>query len=203
MTIPLVALAVPSVLAGLLNIPGVSWPGIRNFTEWLAVRVVPMGDHHAEGIDFFLAGVGLAAAALGIVLGWLIFSPDRDSQRARDRFEIPLLYPLLRRKYFMDDVALGITAFTMRPLARVVDWVNTYLIDGIINGVGGLVYHLGRFVYGGVDQRGVDGIFNGLSAAADAAGSGLRKLQTGRVQQYAASFVVGALVLVIVFVVVR
>lgn len=91
MTVPLIALAVPSVVAGLLNIPGVSWPGIGNFTEWLAVRVVPMGDHHAEAIDFFLAGVGLLAAVAGIVLGWLIFAPDRDTQQARDRLEIPVL----------------------------------------------------------------------------------------------------------------
>src|SRR5690606_41304589 len=89
------------------------------------------------------------------------------------------------------------------PLARLVTWTNAHVSDGFISGVGGLVYHLGRFVYGGVDQRGVDGIFNGSSAVADAAGSGLRKLQTGRVQQYAASIVVGVLVLVIVFVVVR
>jgi NADH-quinone oxidoreductase subunit L len=203
MTVPLIALAVPSVIAGLLNIPGVSWPGIGNFTEWLAVRVVPMGDHHAEAIDLFLAGAGLVAAVLGIVLGWMLFAPDRDSQRERDRFQIPALYPLLRRKYYMDDLAMGITGFTKTTLASFVDWVNTYVIDGIVNGVGGAVYHLGRFVYGGVDQRGVDGIFNGLSAVADAAGSALRKLQTGRVQQYAASFVVGVLVFVIVFVVVR
>jgi len=203
MTVPLIALAVPSVVAGLLNIPGVSWPGIGNFTEWLAVRVVPMGDHHAEAIDFFLAGVGLLAAVAGIVLGWLIFAPDRDTQQARDRLEIPVLYPLFRRKYYMDDVALGISRFTMGPFARFVNWTNTYIIDGVVNGVGGLVYHLARFIYGGVDQRGIDGIVNGLSAAADAAGSGLRKLQTGRVQQYAASFVMGAIVLVIVFVLVR
>jgi NADH-quinone oxidoreductase subunit L len=203
MTGPLVALAIPSALAGFLNIPGVEWPGIHNFTEWLAVRLVPMGDHHAEAIDFFLAAVGLGAAALGLVMGWVIFSPDRDTQRERDRFTVPALYPLLRRRYYMDDAALGVTHFTMGPLARFTDWVNTYVIDGIVNGVGGMVYYLGRFVYGGMDQRAVDGIFNGLSAAADAAGSGLRKLQTGRVQQYAASFVMGALVLVIVFVLVR
>jgi len=203
MTVPLIALAIPSIFAGLLNIPGVSWPGIGNFTEWLAVRVVPMGDHHAEAIDFFLAGVGLVAAIAGIVLGWMIFAPDRDSQRERDRFEIPVLYPLFRRKYYMDDLAMGITRFTMGPFARFVNWTNTYIIDGIVNGAGALVYYLGRFIYGGVDQRGIDGIVNGLSAVADAAGSGLRKLQTGRVQQYAASFVMGAIVLVIVFVLVR
>jgi hypothetical protein len=51
-----------------------------------------------------------------------------------------------------------------------------------------------------LDQLGVDGVFNGLSAAADSAGSALRKLQSGRVQQYASGFVAGALILVVLFV---
>jgi NADH-quinone oxidoreductase subunit L len=199
MTSPLVALAVGSVVAGLLNIPGVSWPALGNFTEWLAVRVVPLGDHHAEGITYWLAAVGLGAALAGIVLGWMLFSPDRDTQRERDRFEIPGLYPLLRRKYYMDDLAMGVTRATMGPIAGLINWINDYVIDGVINGVTAVTVWLGRFVYGILDQRGVDGVFNGLSAGADAAGSALRKLQTGRVQQYAASFITGALVLVIVF----
>jgi NADH-quinone oxidoreductase subunit L len=197
MTLPLIALAVPSVAAGFLNIPGLRFPAIGNFTDWLAVHVVPLGDHHAESIDFFLAAVGLGAALAGLALGWLIFAPDRGTDR--DRFEIPGLYPLLRRKYYLDDLALGLVALTKGAVAGAVNWTNTYIIDGIVNAVGGGAYHLGRFVYGGLDQRAVDGIFNGLSAGADAAGSALRKLQTGRVQQYAASFVTGALVLAIVF----
>jgi hypothetical protein len=39
-----------------------------------------------------------------------------------------------------------------------------------------------------------------LSAGVDGAGSAVRRWQTGRVQQYAASFVGGALLLVILFV---
>jgi NADH-quinone oxidoreductase subunit L len=200
MTGPLVALAIPSVLFGLLNIPGLEWPGIGNFTQWLGVRVVAMGDHHAEGIDFFLAGVGLAAALAGIALGWRIWGPDKETQRERDRFEIPALYPLLRRKYYVDDVALGVVGATTGPVARFIDWTNTYIFDGIVNAVGGLTKALGGFVYNGVDQLGVDGIFNGLSAVADSAGSSVRKLQTGRVQQYASGFVAGALILVVLFV---
>ncbi|MDH3190458.1 MAG: hypothetical protein OEM39_07455, partial [Acidimicrobiia bacterium] len=107
-----------------------------------------------------------------------------------------------RRKYYIDDVALGVVGATTGPIARAVDWVNTYIIDGIVNGVGAVVKGLGVFVYGTLDQRGVDGFFNGLSAAADGAGAGLRKMQTGRVQQYAAFFVAGAILLVVVFVIV-
>jgi len=194
-------LAIPSALFGLLNIPGVSIPGIGNFTEWLSVRVVEMGDHHAEAINFGLAAAGLGAALLGIALGWMIWGEDKKTQKERDSLEIPVLYPLLRRKYYLDDAALGIVGATMGPLARSVDWVNTYVIDGIVNAAGALTRGLGGFVYGILDQRGVDGFVNGLSVAADGAGAGLRKLQTGRVQQYAAFFVAGAIVLAVVFVI--
>ncbi|HUF15469.1 MAG TPA: NADH-quinone oxidoreductase subunit L [Acidimicrobiia bacterium] len=200
MTGPLIGLAIPSILFGLLNIPGLSWPGIGNFTEWLGVRVVAMGDHHAEGIDFALAAIGLAAALAGIAVGWLIYGKDHETQEQRDRFKVPALYPLLRRNYYIDDAALGVVGVTAGPLARFVDWTNNYIIDGIVNIVGGLTKALGGLVYNGLDQLGVDGVFNGLSAAADSAGSALRKMQTGRVQQYASGFVAGALILVVLFV---
>lgn len=200
MTGPLVALAIPSIAFGLLNIPGVELPGIGNITQWLALRVVPMGDHHAEAIDFLLAGAGLLAALAGIALGWRIWGGDRATQAERDRFEIPVLYPLLRNKYYIDDLSDGVVAGTMGPIARLVRWIDTYLIDGIVNGVAMLTRGLGSFVYGVVDQRGVDGVIHGLSAGVDGAGSALRKWQTGRIQQYAASVVGGALILIVLFV---
>ena len=200
LTIPLVILAVPAAFAGFLNIPGLSLPRLGNYTEWLAVRLVPMGDLHAEAINFGLAAIGLGAAILGVVIGWLIYYPDAETQLERDSFEIPVLFPLLRKKYYIDDLALGIVAIIKGPLARFVDWTNTYILDLIVNGVAGLVKGAGVFVYDTIDQRGVDGVFNGLSAAVDGAGSVVRKWQSGRVQQYAAAFVAGALILVVLFV---
>lgn len=162
-----------------------------------------MGDHHPEAIDWTLAAFGLTAGVLGIAIGWLLYGRDEETQTARDRLEIPVLYPLLRRRYYIDDAALGIVGFTGGPLARAVDWFNTYVLDNIVNGVAGGTRYAGRFVYGGLDQRGIDGVFNGISAVADSAGSSLRKLQTGRVQQYATGFIMGALVLVLVVVIFR
>jgi NADH-quinone oxidoreductase subunit L len=197
MTVPLIILAVPSAIAGVLNIPGVNFGGFGNFTSWVGARVVPMGDHHPEAIDWTLAAYGLTAGVLGITLGWMLFGRDAESQPERDRLEIPVLYPLLRQKYYMDHLALGVVAAVKGPTARAVDWINTYVLDGIVNGVGAGARLAGKFVYGGLDQRGIDMIFNGVSAGADSAGAALRKLQTGRVQQYAMGFVVGALVLVL------
>jgi len=159
-----------------------------------------MGDHHAESINFALAGIGLAAALIGIVLGWALYGRDRSTQAERDHFEVPALYPLFRRKYYLDDAANGLVYVISRPIADFINWTNTYIFDGIVNAVGMIVKGLGGFVYTILDQRGVDGVFNGLSAAADGAGAAARKLQTGRVQQYAAAFVAGALILVVLFV---
>ena len=202
MTWPLVALAVPSVIAGLFNIPGVSWPGIGNFTDWVGARVVAMGDHHASALDWGLAAAGLGAAGLGIVLGWLIFSKDAETQQARDKLEVPVLYPLLRNKYYIDDLYMGGVVNPIKgPIARGIDFINGHVIDGIVNGVGYLVAVIGRFVYGSLDQRGVDAAINAVAGGAGGAGGKLRLLQTGKVQQYAGGFVVGALLLVIGFVI--
>ncbi len=200
MTVPLMLLAIPSAIAGVFSIPGVSLPGIGNFGEWLAVREVAIGDHHAEAIQWALAGAGILAALAGIALGWVIFGRDRETQQERDALDVPILYPLLRNKYYMDDLANGVVGATMGPIARFVNWTNTYIIDAFVNSVALLTKGLGSFVYGILDQRGVDGVVHGLSAATDSAGSALRKMQTGRVQQYAASFVGGVLALIIVFV---
>ena len=132
----------------------------------------------------------------------IIYNTYRATQAERDAFEIPILYRLFRRGYYVDDAALGIVDATKGPLARFIDWTNTYILDSIVNGVALIMKGLGAFVYGFVDQRGVDGLVHGLSAGADGAGSALRKMQTGRVQQYAAAFVGGALILVVVFVIV-
>ncbi len=60
---------------------------------------------------------------------------------------------------------------------------------------------LGRFVYGRLDQRGIDLALNAAAGGTSGAGGRLRFIQSGKVQQYAGAFVVGALLLVIGFVV--
>jgi NADH-quinone oxidoreductase subunit L len=84
-----------------------------------------------------------------------------------------------------------------------VNWTNTYIIDGVVNGAAGLSLLLSRFVYRGLDQRGIDGLIGGLTAAIDSMGGSLRRLQSGRVQQYATGFVVGTLALVLAIVILR
>jgi len=184
------------VVAGWVNIPGV----YTGFATWTSQRAEEMHLHHAEGFDYGLLTAGVVAALLGVLLGWRLWGKDAETQEARDTFEIPVLYPLLRNKYYLDDFYLWLVGLIKGPLARFVDWVNSYVIDTIVNAVGAFMVGLGGIVYTIFDQKGIDLFMNGLAGLAGGSGGKLRLLQTGRVQQYAGAFVLGAVVLVIAFV---
>jgi NADH-quinone oxidoreductase subunit L len=196
MTYPLIALAGFSVVAGLINIPGVT----EFFTKGVGSRFFIVADHHAESITLWLAVVGTVAAVAGILIGYRIWGPDAETQAARDTFNIPVLYPLLEHKYYIDDFYYsGIVKPIREPLARAVDWLNGHVIDFPVNAAGFLARGVGKWVYA-FDQQGIDGAINASGAATGMWGGLLRKLQTGRVQQYAALLVGGTVVLVAGFI---
>ena len=202
MTVPLMVLAGFSIVAGLTNMPGFLI-GDRvvgrytGFSQWLGTRALVMGDHHPEALEWSLVIYGAIAGVLGIALGWMIFGKDKETQETRDSFSIPGLYPVLTAKYYFDDVALGVVGFIKGPLANAVDWVNTWVIDRIVNTVGFGTKAFGKIVYDNFDQKGIDLAINATAVGSGAAGGMLRKLQTGKIQQYAGALVAGAVALVI------
>ena len=192
MTYPLIGLAAFSVVAGLLNIPGVT----EFFGHTVGALFYPVLDHHPEAIDLRIALLGTVAALVGIGLGYRLWAKDAATQAERDRFSIPVLYPLLRHKYYIDDFYMnGIIRPVRGPVARAINWCNGHVIDFFINGAGVLAKGLGRVVYA-FDQKGIDGAINASGAATGASGGLLRRLQTGRVQQYATLLVAGTVLLV-------
>jgi len=197
MTYPLIGLAFFSVVAGWINIPGAS----KLFTEGVGARFTSIVEHHAEAINFGLAGLGTLAAVAGVVIGYFLWFADKDTQKERDKFRIPVLYPLLEHKYYIDDFYMnGIVRPLRGPVARAVDWFNGHVIDLVINGAGFVATRVAKVVYW-FDQRGVDGAINASAAAAGGSSGMLRRLQTGRVQQYVFLIVAGVVVLVAGFIV--
>ena len=196
MTYPLVGLATLAAVGGLVNIPG----AFTAFTSWLAARAHPILEHHAEALNLGLAALGTLAALAGIAAGTALFGRGRATQKERDRFRVPLLYPLLERKYFVDDLYDYALVRPIRgPLARAANWSNDVVIDGAVNAFGVVARRLASLVYGGLDQRGIDLGINAAAAAAGEAGGALRRVQTGKVQQYAAALFLGAVLLVVGF----
>jgi NADH-quinone oxidoreductase subunit L len=193
MTYPLIGLATGAALFGFFNVPGL----FTGFTTWVGARAVPILEHHPESFNFGLGALGLAFGLGGILVGYRFFFADAATQRERDRAFVPVLYPLLVNKYYIDDFYMdGIIKPIRGPVARAVNWVNDYVIDSVLNGVGVLVQRLSQIVYGDLDQRGIDLGINAAAFAAGKAGDTARRLQTGQVQQYAGGAFAVAVVLI-------
>ncbi len=199
MAYPLIGLAFFAVTAGWVNMPGI----YTGFTDWLATRVplTGIGDHHAESFDWALIVIVTPLALLAIAIGWWMYGKDKDTQAERDTFRIPVLWPLLENKYYIDDFYMsGIVRPIMGPLARVVLWIDMNIVDGVVNGVGALMKVFSKGV-ATVDTNVVDGVFNATGAGTGASGSALRRSFTGRVQQYAAFSFVGVIVIAVLFII--
>ncbi|MDA2978877.1 MAG: NADH-quinone oxidoreductase subunit L [Actinomycetota bacterium] len=199
MAYPLIGLAFFAITAGWVNIPGV----YTGFTDWLATRVPlsGMGDHHAESFDWPVLIISTLLVVTALVVGWRVYGKDADTQMARDRIRIPVLWPLLENKYYIDDLYMsGIVRPIMGPFARAILWIDMHVVDGIVNGVGLGALGVAKGVQS-FDSNVVDGLYNATGAGTGAAGTILRKSFTGRVQQYAAFSFVGVIVIVVLFII--
>ena len=112
-------------------------------------------------------------------------------------------HKFLVNKYYLDHLYENVIVRAVAyPIARSAYWFNQRVLDGIVNGTGISVRETSKWVYRNVDQRVVDGAVNSSGAAAQSAGSALRPVQSGKVNQYGAllfgAAAIGALVLVII-----
>jgi NADH-quinone oxidoreductase subunit L len=112
-------------------------------------------------------------------------------------------YKLLVNKYYLDVLYEKIIVRSIaHPIANAVYRFNQKVLDGVVNGAGTTAKGVAGWVYRNIDQRVVDGAVNGTGSVAQGAGSALRPVQSGKVNQYGAllfgAAAIGALVLVIV-----
>jgi len=188
MTVPLVLLAVPSILLGmLLTWGGPPWPqfigGTGAITRWLEPVFVASEEHlYGEpagyelfGIDGWLILASVAVATIGLVAGWILFG----FFRARGR-------PAVVNRIV---AANGATRFFYR--ASLNKWWFDELNDLLFIRIGGRV---AAFLWW-FDRTVVDGAVNGVGLVTRDAGGGLRRIQTGRVQNYALGIALGLLVM--------
>ena len=212
--VPLYILAGLAVVAGFTNIPR---SGVLEFVpESIALRFEhfyePKGDYFPSVLDTFhhpsfsigIALVSTVVGLLGIGLAyawyWKGLGPQGITQRNR---LAKAGYTFLVEKYYFDHLYTNIIAGGVKgPIARAANWTNQHVIDAVVNVAGKATVGVGRWVYDRIDQGVIDKIVVGSGVAADGTGEGLRQVQTGRVQQYAALLFIGAAALAAVFIIV-
>ena len=220
--VPLYVLAFFAVVAGLFNMPkGFQlWPEswqerFGHYVEPAAAYFPPIG--HAKP-SWSLAIVSTLVALAGAGLAWRYYFKGVESRSAAtgaslteigdgpvSRGGVPrAVHNTLVNKYYLDHLYTGVIVKAVKgPLARATYWSNQRIIDGAVNEAGRRSVAAGRAVYDHIDQGLIDNVIvDGSGRASDASGEGLRAMQTGKVQQYAAILFAAATVLAGVFILV-
>jgi NADH-quinone oxidoreductase subunit L len=166
MTVPLVVLAVLSVLAGYVGLPVFFGEGADRFGRFLGRAVRSPTHHLALSTEAVLVLAATASALLGIFLAFVLYKRKPDLP-ARIAFRFPGIYRLLLGKYYVDE---AYDAVVVRPLV-----------------------HGAEKIYERFDLKVVDRALDGSAVAPGLAGKGLNLLQSGLVRDYALAFLVGAI----------
>jgi NADH-quinone oxidoreductase subunit L len=207
MTVPLVVLAIAAVTFGFLNFPA------RFFGLELPSGVVTRFEHYIEPTFLFpevshsgfvpwvaLLSTVLAVGGLFVAYAYYEKQVGPHGLVSRNRFA-RAGYTFLENKYYLDHLYTDIiVGGTKGPIARSANWFNQNVLDGIVNGAATVSKKMSGFVYKVLDQLVVDGVVNGSGLASEESGQLLRRIQTGKVQQYGALLFAAAAVLAGVFV---
>ncbi len=195
-TVPLIALAGLSVVAGLINAAPL---GIEKFTEWFEPGVAFPVLEHAD-FNYTLATVSVLTALIGIGIAAYLWFQEEELGAFKGLTQRNTLahagYAFLENKYYLDALYENVIVASIKgAIANVSYWVNQHVIDGIVNALGRGATTVGRATYDALDQRAVDGAYNGIAEATGDTGGLLRYVQSGRVQRYALTLfaAVGAL----------
>jgi NADH-quinone oxidoreductase subunit L len=181
LTGPLWVLSFFAVFAGLLNAPG-----IEKFEKWFQPRVAFV-DVRTAKFSVILAFVSVLIALLGIGASYAYYWLGAGPQRLAERNPAArAVKHFLVMKYYLDVLYTDIIVGSLKgAVANGAYWINQNVIDNVLNYAGRGAIGLGRLTYEYVDQRGVDGVVNGIATVTGEAGGEVRRVQTGRLQFYA------------------
>jgi NADH-quinone oxidoreductase subunit L len=190
MVAPLVILAVPTVVAGLiLGIPpegGIihGWleevfAGAEEAHAGVLSGSIAAGEHHGFelfGIGGLLLLVGAAVAVSGVWLAyrWYVERPE-SAARFVERLPLglgPGMYRASVNKYYVDDVYELVWARGGVLLSNALWWFDARVIDGAVDGAGWLARTIG---------------------------GSLRKVQTGRVENYGLGIAAGLAIVLLAY----
>jgi NADH-quinone oxidoreductase subunit L len=195
MTVPLMVLAVLSVIGGYIGVPHVLG-GANHIHEFLApvlgggaesakahagISILSQAwasggeaGGHSTALEFVMMAVSVVIALIGIGIAYLFYVKNPAlPKRAAERWK--RLYTLVYNKYYIDELYEILFINSLKSFGTAL-WkgFDEFIIDGTINGI---AYFIGL-----------------LSGA-------MRKMQTGLVQNYAFSMIIGGIVLVAYYIV--
>ena len=141
MTIPLIILAILSIVGGFIGVPEVfvhGWDRLGEFLGKAGVKNMEHDTHVSHATEYLLMGLTTVVAVVAIIIAWMRYRNYREEQPGS-------FGKLLENKWYVDELYDNII---VRPVNKLGVFANRFLersgIDYLVNGVGRLVNYGGR-----------------------------------------------------------
>ena len=216
MTLPLIILAVFAIGAGFVGVPSdfpvlgpIFSPKYNSFHHLIIEALPPteataafasLPDYHPHAPPFNIVPVATSVivALLGLWLGWMTYwrKPLRAGDPDPMVKALGPLHPILQNRYYLDELYIWLFVRPSQWLAAaVIALLDRGIIDSLLHVIGRVFTWLGDLVKA-LNLWLIDGVGDGIPIAIFSFGGWLRRMQTGRVQQYlllvlAAAVVIG------------
>ena len=138
MLLPLVLLALLSIAGGWVGIPAVLTEGADSLGQFLSPILPTLSHAISHETELLLMGSTTLLVVVVIIAAWLIYSKRTEQQSTG-------ILRVFENKWYVDELYDNIV---VKPLVRLSaflrEWVESRLIDGLVNGVGRSVQYTGR-----------------------------------------------------------
>ncbi|PYK30135.1 MAG: NADH-quinone oxidoreductase subunit L [Verrucomicrobia bacterium] len=189
MTIPLIVLAACAILLSIFLTP--AWPWLESYLTGHVANV----DAHLFFQPMIL--VSLALVGAGIALGvWMYRNAGGDVDPLLQKQ--PALFRFLENKMWIDELYDRTVIALAALLARISDWMDRHVWDGIVRDVGTIGQFLGRLTTG-ADERVINAGVDESTVGARWFGRAMARAHSGKIQTYLGAIALGMLALVLLY----
>ncbi|MBK9124497.1 MAG: NADH-quinone oxidoreductase subunit L [Chloroflexi bacterium] len=210
MQLPLIILAVFAIIAGFVGVPpdfpifgAIFSPEHNNFKYFVNETLPPAIQADAPAFNWFPVAVSFLVALGGLGLGYLMYGRKPLKAGEEDPL-IKMLGPVhnvLKNKYFFDELYETIFIKPSQAVARAVsEFVDRGIIDGTLHTIGFVFRWIGDLLKM-LNLWLIDGFGDGIPRLIGWTGLQVRRIQTGRVQQYLLLVAAAAVIIGLIFVV--
>ena len=188
MTLPLIVLAVCAILFSVVLTP--AWPWLESYLTGHPARFDP----HLLIQPMII--VSLALVGAGVAIGIWIYR--RAGETDPIQHAQPALFRFLENKMWIDEIYDRTVIALSWILARLSDWMDRHVWDGLVRGVGAVGQFLARLTTG-ADERVINAGVDEGTIGAQGFGRVMSRWHSGQIQTYLGAVALGMLALVLLY----
>ena len=188
MTIPLIVLAACAILFSIVLTP--AWPWLESYLTG-----------HITSFDtrlLFQPMILFSLVLVGSGVGLGVWMYRRAGQTDPLQQKLPALFRFLENKMWIDEIYDRTVIALAALFARISDWMDRHVWDGIVRDIGAIGQFFGN-VTTGADERVINASVDESTVGARGFGRLMSRWHSGQIQTYLSAVALGMLALVLLY----